>query len=331
MDIFTGTQSIKIYRLFGIVLLSLCLIGNEAFCADEDAIRVDYVQSITEMSLFKSEHSLWRRLGKFVGKNSRPALRQPLGLDARNGMLAIADASLGGVYFIDFSGETVKFICNENGEESRIPVDAAIADQKIFVTYSNSPAIDVFQFTGELLQTITVKSSATRFSGIAWGGSSLFVVDTPHHTVFQIDEAGQILKKFQRDGNIVRLLNYPTFVTVDNDQSLLISDTMNFQILTFAIMGDKISSFGTSGVDPGQFNRPKGVAVDQNGNIYVVDSSFDNVQVFDPTGRLLTFFGGNGFELSQFRMPTDIAIDGDKLYISDTLNRRVQVFQIYDE
>lgn len=331
MDIFTGIQSVKFYRLSGILLLGMFLAAEPVMCRDHDELRIEYIRAIQEMSIFKNKHSLWRRLEKFVGKNSQTALQQPMGLDARNGMLAIADASLGGVYLIDFSGETVKFICNENGEEARIPVDAAIADQKIFVTYSNSPAIDVFEFTGKLLQTITVKSNATRFSGITWSGAHLFVVDSPHHAVLQIDENGQILNKFQRVGNITASLNYPTFVTIDNDQSLLISDTMNFRILMFSTMGDKISSFGTSGVEPGQFNRPKGVAVDQSGNIYVVDSSFDNVQVFTPTGQLLTFFGENGAESMQFRMPTDIAIDGGKLYISDTLNRRVQVFQIYHE
>ncbi len=328
MDFYTGIQSIKIRQLSAIMLCSILLTVNDALCADQHRLRVEYVQSITEISSSGSGQSIWRRLGEFIQRKQSTALRQPMGVDARNGMLVITDASLGGIFLINFSDETTRFMRNENTDETLIPVDAAVAENEVFVTYSNSPAIDVFDFDGNFLRTIIVESNATRFTGIGWSTSNLFVVDTPHHTVIQIDETGQILKKFQPNQNNPHALNFPTFVTVDRGMILHIADTMNFRVLTFSIEGDEISAIGTAGVEAGQFNRPKGVAVDQNGNIYVVDSSFDNVQVFAPTGHLLTFFGKNGPKPLQFRMPTDIAIDGDKLYVSDTLNRRVQVFRI---
>jgi len=331
MDIITGTKSVKFYLLSGILLLEILLAAKPVICKEQDELHIEYNRVIQKMSLFNNNHSLWQRLEKFVGKNSQPALRQPMGVDARNGMLAIADASLEGVYLIDFSGETVELIRNKNVKEARIPVDVAIAKQKFYVTHSNNLEIDVFSFTGELLQVIKPNCNATRFTGITWNEPHLFVVDTPHHTVFHMDENGRILRQIHKLNTKNRALNFPTFVTVSGDQTLLISDTMNFRILTYSTMDDKNSSFGTFGVEPGQFNRPKGVAIDQNGKIYVVDSSFDNVQVFTSSGQLLTFFGENGSEASQFRMPTDIAIDGDKLYVSDTLNRRIQVFQIYYE
>jgi DNA-binding beta-propeller fold protein YncE len=70
------------------------------------------------------------------------------------------------------------------------------------------------------------------------------------------------------------------------------------------------------------------VAVDSDGNIYVVDALFDNIQVFDKDGRLLLAFGGPGHDFGKFWLPSGIYIDKDDyIFISDTYNRRVQVFQ----
>ena len=81
----------------------------------------------------------------------------------------------------------------------------------------------------------------------------------------------------------------------------------------------------------GQLNRPKGVAVDASGAVYVVDASFDNVQIFSPQGRLLDILGHTGHGPEEFSGPTDIALDGQWLYISDTLNHCIKIFQVQYE
>jgi DNA-binding beta-propeller fold protein YncE len=78
---------------------------------------------------------------------------------------------------------------------------------------------------------------------------------------------------------------------------------------------------------PGTFSRPKGVAADSDGNIYVVDALFDNIQIFDKQGRLLMAFGNHGRGYGDFWLPTGIFIDDhDVIYVSDSSNRRVQIF-----
>jgi uncharacterized protein (TIGR03663 family) len=105
------------------------------------------------------------------------------------------------------------------------------------------------------------------------------------------------------------------------------------------------ATWGTVGVDAGQFNHPRGIAVGPDGNVYVVDSDNHRVEVFDPTGDLLRAWGGNcnlatgvGCEDldgdgpmvtgdGQFQEPWGIAVDGDgRVYVSDTWNHRIQVF-----
>lgn len=74
------------------------------------------------------------------------------------------------------------------------------------------------------------------------------------------------------------------------------------------------------------------MAVDSDGHVYVLDSRFENVQVFDHVGALLMAFGGEGDGPGEFALPSGITIDqGDRIWIADTYNRRVQVFQYLRE
>ena len=64
----------------------------------------------------------------------------------------------------------------------------------------------------------------------------------------------------------------------------------------------------------------------------MVDALFDNVQVFNRDGKLLMSFGKPGQGLGEFWLPSGITIDSkDMIYISDSFNRRVQIFQYLKE
>jgi DNA-binding beta-propeller fold protein YncE len=63
-----------------------------------------------------------------------------------------------------------------------------------------------------------------------------------------------------------------------------------------------------------------------------VDSHFDNVQIFDRDGNLLLVFGGSGNGKGEFTLPAGIYIDKlDRIYIADSYNRRIQIFQYVKE
>ncbi len=100
------------------------------------------------------------------------------------------------------------------------------------------------------------------------------------------------------------------------------------------------------GTGPGQFNQPRGLAVGPDNQIYVVDSDNHRIQVFDVDGDYLREWGslcqlatglgcvdpdGNGPLATgdgQFQEPWGIAVDDSgKVYVADTWNHRVQVFE----
>jgi len=60
----------------------------------------------------------------------------------------------------------------------------------------------------------------------------------------------------------------------------------------------------------------------------VVDGLWGMVQVFDRQGQLLYYFGSPGTHAGQFQLPAGLYIDhGDRVFVVDSFNRRVQVFQ----
>jgi uncharacterized protein (TIGR03663 family) len=106
-----------------------------------------------------------------------------------------------------------------------------------------------------------------------------------------------------------------------------------------------VRAWGAVGTGSGQFNHPRGVAVGPEGNVYVVDSDNHRVQVFDAEGAFLREWGsqcnlavehscmdldGDGpmdYGDGQFQEPWGIAVaDDGRVYVADTWNHRVQVF-----
>jgi sugar lactone lactonase YvrE len=52
------------------------------------------------------------------------------------------------------------------------------------------------------------------------------------------------------------------------------------------------------------------------------------VQVFNQQGQLLYYFGAKGTNAGEFQLPSGLFIDhDDHVYVVDSFNRRVQVFQ----
>jgi len=55
------------------------------------------------------------------------------------------------------------------------------------------------------------------------------------------------------------------------------------------------------------------------------------VQIFDDEGRFLLGFGEPGHGVGEFWLATGIAIANDRVYVADSSNRRVQVFEYLRE
>lgn len=96
-----------------------------------------------------------------------------------------------------------------------------------------------------------------------------------------------------------------------------------------------LNEMAGAGNEGGQFNAPRGIAVGEDGRIYVVDAGNQRVQIFNADGEFLSSFGVAGAGPGQFGRFTGgvggaggIAIAGDRLFVADTWNHRIQAFDL---
>jgi len=115
-----------------------------------------------------------------------------------------------------------------------------------------------------------------------------------------------------------------------------VADTWNHRLQVFDTEGTflaKWGSYGQTAAKADLFYGPRDVAVDASGRVLVTDTGNKRIVVYDREGRLLTQWGGPGSELGQFEEPVGLAVapanvfnSGGALFVADTWNQRVQVF-----
>jgi DNA-binding beta-propeller fold protein YncE len=76
----------------------------------------------------------------------------------------------------------------------------------------------------------------------------------------------------------------------------------------------------------GILQRPTGISRDPVAReIFVADSGAHDIKVFDEQGTLLRTLGRRGVADGEFNGPTHLNFSDGRLYVTDTLNARIQV------
>ena len=113
------------------------------------------------------------------------------------------------------------------------------------------------------------------------------------------------------------------------DGTIAVSDFKNDVIFFYNSNGKNIGSFGGSGNGDGLFHGPQGVCFGEGGYIYVVDAGNNRIQKFDSSGKFILKFGKKGTYAGEMSAPSDIAFSNGLLYISDTENKRIAIFDVF--
>ncbi len=286
--------------------------------------RVRFVRSLDPAAVQGKPSWLSRVWRAVVGGSDVPRMAQPYG---------VAVAPGGRVYVADTTGRAIHVFDLKKPDHSMIPVggDSLIgvgyAGGRLFVTDSTSGRVLCLDEKGRTLWTLGPKDGLRRPTGLAAGGDRVFVVDTLANRVVIVSPTGRIVGAFGHRGAGPGEFNFPTNIARGADGRLYVTDTMNFRIQIFGADGRFLRTFGQLGDGSGDFDKPKGIAVDSDGHIYVVEGFNDVVQIFDDDGRLLLVVGESGTGDGQFWLPSGIAIADDVVYVADSANRRLEVFQ----
>jgi DNA-binding beta-propeller fold protein YncE len=289
--------------------------------------RIRFVTSLAPQSSVK--RSFLRRLWTAVsGGGDTPAMAQPYGM---------AMGPLGRLYVTDAAGHTVHVYDVRAGGYSKLNVDGesligiAALGGRLFVTDSVGGRVICLNSAGRKQWVVGAEAGFQRPTGIVAADDRLHVVDTLAHRIVTLSPEGRVIGSFGSRGNEPGQFNYPTNIARDRSGRLYVTDTMNFRVQILTSEGRYISDFGHVGDGSGDLNRPKGVAVDGEGHVYVVEGLHDVVQIFDTEGRFLLSFGEPGHGDGEFWLATGIAIVGDRIYVADSSNGRVEVFDYLRE
>lgn len=274
-----------------------------------------------------------------VGGQTALSVQRPMGLavSSDGNRLFIADYGEPRILVADFTAKTLtEFAPTEVvGRPFGVALDAA---DNVYVTDQVGHRVVVLKPDGTLLRAFGLGEGLVRPSGIA--------VDSKNKRVYVADPARADSEEhrvltWDLEGNFVRTLggprgvepgqfNFPMFVAVDAQGTLVVADTMNFRLQLFGLDGQFVRAFGENGVTPGSFSRMKGLDFDGLGNLYVVESEDAVVQIFNADLQVLMFFGGNVQSLEYLSLPVPIAIDKkrNRIYVGSQTNPRINVYDL---
>ncbi|CAF1458586.1 unnamed protein product [Adineta steineri] len=135
-------------------------------------------------------------------------------------------------------------------------------------------------------------------------------------------------------GNKLNQLNFPTFIFVDEDQSVYVSDRENHRVMKWkkdAKEGTIVAGGNGRGAYLNQLSEPAGVAVDDLGHIYVADCNNHRIMRWceaKEEGEIVIGENVEGTKSNQLDRPRDLSFDDEgNLYVADDWNQRIEKFE----
>jgi len=185
------------------------------------------------------------------------------------------------------------------------------------------------------------------------------VVDKNGKTIYVVDSENDRINVFEDDGDddfrygtfcdiaVIQLcnsnadgasgpgegqFNNPISIAMDALGKFFVADSDNKRIQIFDDDGEFQLKFGSpSSADEEYLSLAKGIAIQESSkNIFVSDAGEDLISVFDSTGDFLFKF--DSFDGTDFKSPTNMVIDNDEelLYVVDSGEHRIVIFELVD-
>lgn len=149
----------------------------------------------------------------------------------------------------------------------------------------------------------------------------IFVTDASRQALFVFDERAGRLEVWDRAEGVTAFSS-PVGVAVGARGEVYVADAALGFVARLDAKGGPAGTIGK-----GLLRRPTGLARDPSrGLLFVADTGAHDVKVFDEAGGLVRVIGRRGEEPGELNYPTHLAWARGELYVTDTMNSRVQVF-----
>lgn len=293
--------------------------------ATPEIARIKFITSFKDAEDLGLKKSFFRRIIDFFTGSEEHSLSRPYTIAVKDGRIAVADPDSAVVHLFEMDKESYRRIDHAGPHRLKSPIGVSLGNDRLFIADSKLNKVFVLNSSLKMLMVI---ENFQRPTSLAFDPTQerLYIADTLAHEVQAFDSDGNFLFKIGERGDQDIQFNFPSHLAFSKGR-LFVNDTMNFRVQSFDSQARHLHTFGKQGDASGYFTQSKGLALDSDGHIYVADALANRIQIFDQTGTFLLEFGGTGDEPGNFRMPSGLTIWDDKIFVADSYNQRIQVFQ----
>lgn len=261
--------------------------------------------------------------GWLVGDKLR-RIGSPAALAVNGRHLFVVDEMSNVVFKIDLAARTVWPIVDLSVEFSGNAGGIfASADGAFYISDERNARVVKYTPSGEKGQVYLAPNNLARPGRLFVNASNghLFVIDKVFSRILVFNRYGEpiyvIGSRGMDEGHFVD----PTAFLVDAGH-IYVADAIGVPVQQLSLLGNTEQTFGTDSL-----YNPSAVAVDRYGRVFVADVADNFIKIYQ-SGKLVGKFGGSGIDPGKFREIQDMAIADDRLYVAESLNRRLQVFKI---
>ncbi|CAF4281644.1 unnamed protein product, partial [Adineta steineri] len=148
----------------------------------------------------------------------------------------------------------------------------------------------------------------------------------------EYNNEGVIVAGGNDKGNQLNQLHAPTFIFVNENESVYVSDVNNHRVMKWrkdAKEGTVVAGANGYGENLNQLSYPQGVIIDDLGQIYVADYGNNRIMRWcegEEEGKVVGE-NGEGNQSNQLNRPYGLSFDDEgNLYVADHFNHRIQKF-----
>jgi len=214
-------------------------------------------------------------------------------------------------------------------EMRNLPTSIAVIDERIFVAYGFQDEIQVFDLDGAYLWKFGDSGTKTgQFNSphrLTALNNELFVADLENYRIQVFDLDGNFLRQFETHSSSIKQFSKPIDVYA-YDSQIFVVDQYQALILVFDLNGKLMKEFPVN-QNLSNTSEPYGIFV-YDDLIFVSDVGDSSVKIFDLDGNFVKQFGQHGDRYGEFKHPNLAITDGNRIFVSDAHNYRIQIFNI---
>jgi DNA-binding beta-propeller fold protein YncE len=236
--------------------------------------------------------------------------------DTKNNLVGVFTPE--GVPLFSFSSDQIR-------EPSRLAVDGK---GRVYVLDNDRSKIKVFDYKGRYLGPLDLPTAGPKpsFGALTFDDEgNLYVGENENCQVFVFGPDGKARQRFGECGADPGQFQAISGIAVDKER-IVVVDAQVVAVQVFDKHGNLVKSWGKHDMGIQNFSLPASVGLDSRQHVVVIDTLRHEIKFFDLEGNFLERFGGLGRRPGQISFPTGMAVDGDRLFVVEKGNSRVQAF-----